>query len=72
MSTQKQVAVLVGSLRTGSFTRMVANALADFAPAELTLEIKEIGNLGLFRTSPKKPAETLRLRSARRRMSLIH
>jgi chromate reductase len=48
MSAQKRVAVLVGSLRTGSFTRMVANALADLAPTELKLEIKEIGNLPLY------------------------
>jgi chromate reductase, NAD(P)H dehydrogenase (quinone) len=48
MSTQKRVAVLVGSLRRSSFTRMVANALADLAPAELKLEIKEIGNLPLY------------------------
>ena len=60
MSTQKRVAVLVGSLRTGSFTRMVANALADIAPAELKLEIKEIGNLPLYNqdndeTNPPAP-----------------
>ena len=48
MSTQKRVAVLVGSLRRGSFTPMVANALADLTPAELKLEIKEIGNLPLY------------------------
>lgn len=48
MTTQKRVAVLVGSLRRGSFTRMVADTLADLAPAELKLEIKEIGNLPLY------------------------
>jgi len=37
------VAVIVGSLRKGSLNRQVANALAESAPAELKLNIVEIG-----------------------------
>lgn len=48
MTTQKRVAVLVGSLRKGSFTRMVANSLIEAAPTELRLEIKQIGDLPLY------------------------
>ena len=48
MMPQKRVAVLVGSLRKGSFTRMVANSLIEVAPVELKLEIKQIGNLPLY------------------------
>ena len=42
------IAVLVGSLRTGSLTRMAANALARLAPDTLRLEIVEIGHLPLY------------------------
>jgi chromate reductase len=42
------VAVLVGSLRKASFTRLVANALADVAPPALNLEQVEIGTLDLY------------------------
>jgi chromate reductase len=40
--------MLVGSLRRESFTRKIANALTEFAPAELALEIVEIGELSFF------------------------
>ena len=43
-----KVAVLVGSLRKASFSRLVANALADLSPPELTLEQVEIGDLELY------------------------
>lgn len=42
------VAVLVGSLRKGSFNRKVALALAELAPPGLKLEIVEIGHLPLY------------------------
>lgn len=42
------VAVLVGSLRKDSFNRKLANALIAIAPAALSLEIVEIGDLPLF------------------------
>lgn len=48
MSTQSHVAVLVGSLRKGSFTRMAAKELIALAPSSLALEIVEIGNLPLY------------------------
>jgi chromate reductase len=47
MPTRK-IAVLVGSLRKGSFNRMTAKALAALAPAGLQLEIVEIGQLPLY------------------------
>ena len=42
------VAVLVGSLRRESFTRKIANALIELAPAALQMEIVEIGELPLY------------------------
>ena len=48
MSTTRNVAVLVGSLRKGSFSRKVANALAGLAPADLTLTVHEIGDLPMY------------------------
>jgi chromate reductase len=44
----RQVAVVVGSLRKGSFNRKMALALAAIAPPTLRLEIVEIGQLPLF------------------------
>lgn len=46
--TQRYVAVLVGSLRKGSFNRMTANALIELAPDLLKLEIAEIRDLPLY------------------------
>ena len=48
MSTARKVAVIVGSLRKASFNRMTAKVLAALAPAELRLEIIEIGELPLY------------------------
>jgi len=48
MGTTRKVAVIVGSLRKGSFNRMTAKALAALAPAGLQLEIVEIGQLALY------------------------
>ena len=48
MSTERDVAVLVGSLRKGSYNRRMAKALAALAPAPLKLEIVEIGELALY------------------------
>jgi chromate reductase len=44
----RNVAVLVGSLRKGSFNRKTAEALARLAPETLKLEILEIGHLPLY------------------------
>lgn len=48
MTTTRQVAVLVGSLRKDSINRKVALALAELAPASLRLNIVEIGDLPLY------------------------
>jgi chromate reductase len=48
MSTTKRIAVLVGSLRQGSFNRKLALQLKAIAPAGLQLDIVEIGDLPLF------------------------
>jgi len=44
----RKVAVLVGSLRKGSFTRRLAEALRAMQPASLDLEVVEIGDLPLY------------------------
>lgn len=44
----KSVAVIVGSLRRGSFSRRMAHALAGLAPETLQLEIIEIRELALY------------------------
>jgi chromate reductase len=44
----RKVAVIVGSLRKGSFNRLTAQALARLAPEGLELEIVEIGDLPLY------------------------
>ena len=48
MGRTRNIAVIVGSLRSGSFSRGVARALAELAPAGLELEIAEIGDLGFY------------------------
>lgn len=48
MSKTRNVAVLVGSLRKGSFNRLTAEALARLAPEGLKLDIVEIGGLAMY------------------------
>ena len=48
MSTKRDVAVLVGSLRKGAFSRMAARAMIELAPQTLALEIVEIRDLPLY------------------------
>jgi chromate reductase len=48
MPSPRDVAVLVGSLRKESFSRKTANAMQSLAPASLSLEIVEIGDLPLY------------------------
>ncbi|MBB3196089.1 NADPH-dependent FMN reductase [Roseateles terrae] len=43
-----RVAVLIGSLRKGSYNRQLALALQKIAPASLQLEIVEIGHLSFY------------------------
>lgn len=65
MKNTHNVAVIVGSLRKGSFNRMVAHALIELAPAELKLEIVEIGHLSLYNqdTDDNPPAEFTEFRN---------
>jgi chromate reductase len=44
----RTVAVIVGSLRKGSFSRKLANALIDLARPALNMKIVEIGGLQLY------------------------
>lgn len=44
----RNIALIVGSLRKGSYTRMVANALVELAPDSLHIENVEIGRLPLY------------------------
>jgi chromate reductase len=45
---QRNVAVIVGSLRKASFSRNAAKALVKLAPASLAFEFVEIGDLPLY------------------------
>jgi chromate reductase len=56
MSKPRDVAVLVGSLRKESFTRKIARAIAEVAPATLKLEIVEIGGLPLYNQDNDGPS----------------
>ena len=48
MANPRRVAVVVGSLRKGSFNRRLAQAIVAGAPAGLALEIVEIRELPLY------------------------
>lgn len=48
MAQPRDVAVLVGSLRKGSFSKKLANALVEIAPPGLALSRVEIGNLPFY------------------------
>ena len=66
MSTSYRVAVLVGSLRKGSYNRKLALALAQLAPAELKLQIVEIGDLPFYNEddAAEPPAAWVKFREA--------
>ena len=59
MSATRKIAVLVGSLRSGSLNRRAANALATMAPAGMEFQFIEIGRLPLYNQdlddSPPQP-----------------
>src|SRR5690348_2500231 len=61
----RDVAVLVGSLRNGSFNRMAAHALIELAPESLKLEIVEIRDLPLYNQDddPAPPAPSVAFKS---------
>jgi hypothetical protein len=44
---QRDIAVIIGSLRKGSLSRLTATALAQLAPANLKLSMIEVGQLPL-------------------------
>ena len=46
--TKKNIGIIIGSLRKGSFSRSIANALIELAPEALAAHIVEIGNLQLY------------------------
>jgi len=48
MALTRDIAVIVGSLREGSFSRKTARALTNLSPAALALEMVEIGDLPLY------------------------
>ncbi|HEY1561664.1 MAG TPA: NAD(P)H-dependent oxidoreductase [Caulobacteraceae bacterium] len=62
----RRVAILVGSLRKGSFNRMAAKALIGLAPPSLDLRIVELGDLPLYNqdldTGTDRPAAWVRFR----------
>ncbi|AGT08097.1 NADPH-dependent FMN reductase [Paracoccus aminophilus] len=64
MSTERKVAVLVGSLRKGSFSRKLAHALTELAPKNLHFSFVEIGDLPLYNEDLEAdvPAAWARLR----------
>lgn len=45
---KRKVAVIIGSLRKGAYSRMMANALIELAPESLAMGIVEIGDLTFF------------------------
>jgi chromate reductase len=65
----RDIAVLVGSLRKGSFNRMMAQALKELAPESLKLEIVEIRDLPLYSqdddAAPPAPSAEFKQRIAR-------
>jgi chromate reductase len=48
MTAQRNVAVMVGSLRARSYTRLVAQALMERAPPSLSCRFVELGDLPLY------------------------
>jgi len=74
MNEALHVAVLVGSLRAGSFSRKVAQALVAHAPAGITSEFVELGELPLYNADLDEgapPAAWSRFRDAIGRASAI-
>jgi NAD(P)H-dependent FMN reductase len=58
MSDHKQVGLIIGSLRAGSFSRKTAHALMDHAPQSLKCRIIEIGDLAMYNEDlDKNPPE---------------
>lgn len=62
--TTRTVAVLVGSLRKGSFNRAIAEALAELSPPNVKYRFVEIGDLPYYNQDdePNPSAEWVRFR----------
>jgi len=62
--SQHRIAVVVGSLRKGSFNQQLANALAKLAPAGVTFEFQRIDDLPLYNQDdddrPSEPVKRLK------------
>jgi chromate reductase len=75
MSDTRDVAVLVGSLRKGSFNRKMAQALIAMAPAALKMEIVEIRSLPLYNQdddgAPPAPSVAFKERIQRAQAALF-
>jgi chromate reductase len=75
MANARDVAVLVGSLRKGSFNRMTARALIELAPESLKLEIVEIRDLPLYNqdddAAPPASSAAFKARIARAEAALF-
>ncbi len=69
----RNVAVLVGSLRKDSITRRAAKALIKLAPEGLSCEIVEIGDLALYNTDLEEnaPASWTRFRDRMRQAEAV-
>lgn len=68
------VAVLVGSLRKGSFTRMLARAMIEAAPTSLKCEFVEIGDLPWYNQDDETdspPAPWVKFRDRVRPMNAV-
>jgi chromate reductase len=67
--TTRDVAVLIGSLRKDSWSRKIAHAFAELAPAALRCEIVELRDLAMYdqdlEAAPPAPWVALRERIAR-------
>jgi chromate reductase len=71
---ERRVAVLVGSLRKGSYNRKLALALEQLAPPSLQLEIIEIGSLPLYNEDLEgdhAPSQWLAFRAAIRQRDAV-
>lgn len=70
----RDVAVIVGSLRKGSYTRQIAKILISLAPPTLKPEIVEIGQLPMYNQdleTESPPAEWLTFRERIRRADAV-
>jgi chromate reductase, NAD(P)H dehydrogenase (quinone) len=72
MSMNRDVAVLVGSLRKESFNRKMAHALIESAPSQLKLEIVEIGQLPHYNQDLDTPNPPAQWSAFRDRLRPVH